>query len=620
MPDGANIEHWLSPRHAEALALAARGIPVFPCQVGGKPPAVEKGFKAATTSPDQINAWWSQADYNIGVRPADMGVVALDLDLYKPDGVSKAIRDMLPDTFTIQSPRLGLHKLYLSIEEFSNSAFAQNVDVRSGNGYILWPPSVTADGEYRVIDAREPVMLPERIANNLRIKRDKPDACEIEDDGVDKMLEEARTWCERYAPNQSPDRFVAAAALVRNFGLTNKTATELCDEFGIRMQSDSPDGTSWERTLDNARRYGEGELGTGVAWQPPPVREDIPPEIDAAAARLFEHRQAENKGRFPRRKPSEDAIAPPLTFWDKRKLLPKHPSVGFAYGKQGSHKTGLFVKLGLDAIEEGAKVLFLALEGAYGFKTARLPKAREARDMPWEARDMPWETLDAAWFTISDTWSLLRPEDHQALDDACGDFRPNIIFIDVLTRAAAGLDINSPEGAQAIINAAYELARRFGCPVVFAGHPGKDTSKGMMGSYLFEALADFVWCVTHKGGKIFVRVEKLKDGEADRTEFFAVDKSRRVPVIIDAPAEPQPKIGEVEKSDELTEITKAWLDKNRDGPKDTAGLAEAIRPIAPFGIKKLELALRRRAQAGHFEGYVVKFGEGKGGDYTWGRL
>jgi hypothetical protein len=605
----------ISPRHAEALALATQGIPVFPCQAGGKAPAVEKGFKSATTDANQINAWWGEDDYNIGVRPADMGMVAVDLDLSKRDGVSQALLDMLPATRTHQTPSGGEHKLYLSWEEFSNRGLGVNADVRSGNGYVLWPPSVTADGEYRILDAREPEILPERIRAHLGRKQENPETCQVPDDGVDKMLPEAREWCARYAENQSGDRFVAAAALVRNFGLTNATATELCHKYGIRTQSDSPEGTTWSQTLDNARKHGQGELGTGVAWQPPPGRDDVPPEIDRAAAELFAERKTAARARFNIRLPSQDKVADPLTFWDAKKLLPKHPSVGFTYGKQGSHKTGLFAKLGLDAIEQGAKMLFIAAEGAYGFKTARLPAALEARGMPWE-------TLDRHWRTVSDSFSLLRDEDHQALDDACGDFRPNMIFVDVLTRVANGVDINTPDGAQRIINAAYALAERFGCPVVFAGHPGKDTTKGMMGSYLFEALADFVWCVSHKSGKIFVKVEKLKDGEADRTEVFAVDKSRGVPVIIDAPAEAQPKIGEVERPDPFADFVKKFLDTDKRA-FDAEALAKNLAPLQSkhgFDYTAIGQKLRRMANNGSLNGYVILVGEGRGRDITFQKL
>jgi hypothetical protein len=255
----------VSPRHAEALRLASQGIPVFPLQVGGKAPATGHGYKDKTTDLAQINAWWAQDDYNLGACPADMGVVAVDLDHSKPGGVSQALLDMLPATRTHQTPSGGEHRLYLSVEGYSNRGLGVNADIRSANGYIALPPSVVNGAEYLVADPREPEMLPEKIRTHLGRPREDADICLIPDDGIDKMLPAAREWAARYAEDQSSDRFVAAAALVRNFGLTNATATELAHEFEIRTQSDNPDGTTWAQTLDNARKHGQGELGEGVA-------------------------------------------------------------------------------------------------------------------------------------------------------------------------------------------------------------------------------------------------------------------------------------------------------------------------------------------------------------------
>jgi hypothetical protein len=96
-----------SPRHIAALELAAQGVPVFPCVPGGKAPAVKDGFKGASADPAQMDAWWSREDFNIGVRPADMGLVCLDLDHYKPGGVREEFQATLPATRTHQTPHGG---------------------------------------------------------------------------------------------------------------------------------------------------------------------------------------------------------------------------------------------------------------------------------------------------------------------------------------------------------------------------------------------------------------------------------------------------------------------------------------------------------------------------------
>jgi hypothetical protein len=591
--------------------------------VDGKDPVIAGGFKKRSTDIEQVNAWWSESDYNIGICPADMGLIAVDLDLTKTLGVSRALLDMLPATRTHQTPSGGEHRLYLSFEAFSNRGLGVNADIRSANGYILWPPSRINGAEYRVIDTREPEILPESIRAHLGRKLEDPETCQVPDDGIDKMLPEAREWAARYAENQSHDRFVAAGALVRNFGLTNMTATEIAHEFGIRTQSDSPEGTTWAQTLDNARKHGQGELGTGVAWQPPPGRDDVPPEIDAAAAALYAARKAEAKGRYNRRTPEEAAKRPPLTYWDGKKLLPKGiPVAGFIYGKRGAHKTGLILKLGLDAIGLGAKVLYLAQEGAYGFEVARLPRTREARDIPWE-------TINSHWRTEPEKFNLMRREDHEALAECYKDFAPDMIFIDVLGRVVTGIDINSPEGGQKVIEEAYALAERFNCLVLIVAHPGKDDSKGMLGSSLLDSLTDVVLKVSAKGNKIFVYVDKMKDGEAERTEVFAVDKSRGVPVIIDAPPEPQPKVGEVESglTNAFVSAVTKFLEANRP-PKQGWPMPEFVDQLLtncvvegkPNSISK---RLRENGGRGHFRGYYAVEGKGEGGNnnlWVWGKI
>lgn len=44
---------------------AARGLAVFPLGAGSKKPAIADWPRAATTDPDQITQWWTEAAYNL---------------------------------------------------------------------------------------------------------------------------------------------------------------------------------------------------------------------------------------------------------------------------------------------------------------------------------------------------------------------------------------------------------------------------------------------------------------------------------------------------------------------------------------------------------------------------
>ncbi len=63
-----------------ALALAARGIVVFPVRVGSKKPMVRWGSDA-TTDPDTVTGWWSRWPYaSIGVACKPSGLTIVDVD------------------------------------------------------------------------------------------------------------------------------------------------------------------------------------------------------------------------------------------------------------------------------------------------------------------------------------------------------------------------------------------------------------------------------------------------------------------------------------------------------------------------------------------------------------
>jgi hypothetical protein len=99
------------------------------------------------------------------------------------------------------------------------------------------------------------------------------------------------------------------------------------------------------------------------------------------------------------------------------------------------------------------------------------------------------------------------------------------------------------------------LAAAFDAAVVAITHPGKDSTKGSIGSSLIESLAYAIWKITLKKAteEITLRVEKMKDGEADFSVHFAVERDeRRVPVIVDGKAPVAPPAAEASPLDAPT--------------------------------------------------------------------
>lgn len=135
-PDAlASAAHW----------YATNGIPVFPCQYGGKKPATRNGFKAATTNLDQVDYWWKEnPQYNIAIPT---GVLFDVIDIDHPTAAWRRLRDEI-DTGELPNPGLITHTprgIHLYIPAAPETGNATNVypgiDYRGTGGYVLAPPS-----------------------------------------------------------------------------------------------------------------------------------------------------------------------------------------------------------------------------------------------------------------------------------------------------------------------------------------------------------------------------------------------------------------------------------------------------------------------------------------------
>jgi hypothetical protein len=71
----------MTPLGQAALALAARGMRVFPCHERQKEPLINDNLNRATTDPNIIKGWWSSGNYNIGIATGPgSGIWVLDID------------------------------------------------------------------------------------------------------------------------------------------------------------------------------------------------------------------------------------------------------------------------------------------------------------------------------------------------------------------------------------------------------------------------------------------------------------------------------------------------------------------------------------------------------------
>jgi hypothetical protein len=143
----------------EALSLAERGYPIFPCHTPrsggcscgdpecddiGKHPRTKNGFKDATTDPEQIRLWWGRwPDANIGMPTGQAsGLDALDVDLDVP------LNGFRPPSGPVsKTGGGGLHRFYRHRNGVKNSQNPGEPHVRGEGGYVILPPSLHRSGE-----------------------------------------------------------------------------------------------------------------------------------------------------------------------------------------------------------------------------------------------------------------------------------------------------------------------------------------------------------------------------------------------------------------------------------------------------------------------------------------
>jgi len=155
-----------------AVYYAGKGLRIFPvhypvdgfCSCGGtancercKHPMTKHGFLDASSDLTQVKEWWTRwPDANIGCRMGN-GVVALDVDKHKGGEETLGKYTPIGHTPEARTPKGGSH-IWLaepSDVELANAVERlEGLDLRTGDGYILLPPSRTLDGDYKWLPGR----------------------------------------------------------------------------------------------------------------------------------------------------------------------------------------------------------------------------------------------------------------------------------------------------------------------------------------------------------------------------------------------------------------------------------------------------------------------------------
>jgi 5S rRNA maturation endonuclease (ribonuclease M5) len=170
---------------------------------------------------------------------------------------------------------------------------------------------------------------------------------------------------------------------------------------------------------------------------------------------------------------------------------------------------------------EPVGVLYLAFEGYYGIRK-RIHGIKQEKGLSAVALEL----VDAPW-TLSEPqdWAPMR----QHINAARGRLKATgygmgIIIVDTITAAYAGMDANSQAEVTKALRQLKRLAMDTQCLVLVVGHTGKDTTRGMVGSFAYKSESDtFIELRTEKdeGDDAIKRrsiyIEKVKDGRSDFT-------------------------------------------------------------------------------------------------------
>jgi len=589
-----------------ALGYGRKGWPVFPVTPNGKTPMTPHGYKDATSDLVVIEAQWTQhPDANIGFCPENARMCVVDVDAggqYEPQEA----------TATVKTPH-GRHYYYSGSLPPTASRIAPHVDTRGHGGYVLLPGSVI-DGLTYEWEGSEPgddldlEQVPQWVADKCASSSERrvADPGYVEDKPV--AIEAFKQYLKRHPippeGDGSDEACYRAVARGHDLGLSDQTIHDL-----IEPTTGFDSDWIWQK-IGNAGEYQQNEPGCDI------------PESSAEKFGEFAARVAANdplgepapnarqkRGRFAGWTPTQGAELPPLTYIDRHRMLPKVPGGchGTMVGPKASNKTNVALKLGLDAVQEQrARVLYLAGEGGHGLAKQRLAAC-------CKERGITLADIEGQWVTVPNSPNITEPADIAELVEEYSDFAPSLVFVDTLTRATAGVDINSPQAGSAVTEGAIRMAEAFNATVVLIGHPPLAGGERTLGSVLIPDHAFFNLGVQFDKGSGIATLHliHMKEGPDDFSVHFKRVMVDDVPVLTDCAAGEKPlhakaKLTETELKRQnfrrqVADAIRSHVEREGDSRVNTVTLAAYMtegEPQDTRGNAEESLVRRMQRQAG----------------------
>lgn len=504
--------NFYSTLHEAAVEYALAGYAIFPCIEGDKVPACAGGFKAATTDLNQIGAWFKEnPNYNIAFEPGRIGLATVDVERLGLSQLKEFCNGSgpLPKTFYNITPRGGQHLFFNgSVPSIVRPFKGFEIDTRGEGGYVLLPPSRTADGEYKTPDDNfEIADLPKWFSKRIEArKHDKQVAATDFEFDLKQNLHRAKEWLATFpSPVQGErnDKTFKAACRLKDLGCSPETILEMLLEWA--PLSDDFTAEEVEGRVASAFSNGQNQPGNDALTG---TSKDV-----FAHIAVTQPKKAETKSRF-HMADEEEQDAEPQAEWQIEGILPRRGTV-CVYGPSGAYKSFLLLDLalgvasGLPAWGTSTRVQGTVV---YGALEGRTPLARERRPAWRLAKGV---TGKLPFYVTRAPILALPGEIDEFIKEADKKHKVKPIRLIVFETAAKMLvGLDATRDVPRLIQYCEDLVERYDCTVVVSHHAGHDTEKGPKDSSTYQQGFDNVIAVTTpaRGSKISIAtVTKFKD-------------------------------------------------------------------------------------------------------------
>lgn len=209
--------------------------------------------------------------------------------------------------------------------------------------------------------------------------------------------------------------------------------------------------------------------------------------------------------------------------WLIEDIMPSN-SIGMIYGASGCGKSHIILSMAamvanglpwFDKDTEQGNVLVMAGEGLSGI--ARRLKAIEIENNL---------TIDRAKLHVSNrAISLDTTAGHKLVEQAIEELeeKPQIIFIDTLSRHIEESQENSNDDMARFINKLDQIRLKYKCTIVLVHHTGKTETHGARGASVLKANVDFSFKISSENKKCSFTCDKMKDADdAIPAKYFVI--------------------------------------------------------------------------------------------------